>query len=560
MKALVVEDDSVTRLVLVRMLTDRGYEVTACASAEEAIEAYRLAFYPLLFLDLFLPGMDGFSLCQWIRRQPNGQRHLILVGTASDRKGDLQKILDAGADDYITKPYYADTLDIRLVIAQARVKNIELRTTLELNLKQEREQLQYLATHDPLTKLLNRAAMMDTIQDAIKAARAGSQSALIYLDLDNFKLVNDSRGHATGDKVLSDVAAILRSSVRVSDVSSRIGGDEFAILLRNVEPREARALSERILSRMKDFAFCDSTKTFHIRASIGIAMINGAADGEELLAFADSACYAAKIHGKNRVEVFDRSDDSREELPRQGPRVAEIKEAISGQRIEIVFQPIVDLRTLEPIFYEVLARMQSDGKLLLPGSFLPTAERFNLLPEIDRQVIGKTVPHLSANGNLHLAVNLSGQSFADETLPDFIESCFKASEVDPSRVIFEITETAVIANLPAARTMMRRLRSTGFRFSLDDFGVGFSSFNYLKELVPDYLKIDGNFIPDTKTDQKQWIFVEMMNDIAHRLKIESIAECVEDELTFTKLRQIGVDLGQGFLFGKPQSTVAKRIS
>jgi diguanylate cyclase (GGDEF)-like protein len=559
MKALVVEDDSVTRLVLVRMLTDRGYEVTACASAEEAIEAYRLAFYPLLFLDLFLPGMDGFSLCQWIRRQPNGQRHLILVGTASDRKGDLQKILDAGADDYITKPYYADTLDIRLVIAQARVKNIELRTTLELNLKQEREQLQYLATHDPLTKLLNRAAMMDTIQDAIKAARAGSQSALIYLDLDNFKLINDSRGHATGDKVLSDVAAILRGSVRVSDVSSRMGGDEFAILLRNVEPREARALSERILSRMKDFAFCDSTKTFHIRASIGIAMINGAVEGEELLAFADSACYAAKIHGKNRVEVFDQNDGSREELPRQGPRVAEIKEAISGHGIEIVFQPIVNLRTLEPNFYEVLARMQSDGKLLLPGSFLPTAERFNLLPEIDRQVIAKAIPHLSADGNLHLAVNLSGQSFADETLPDFIESCFKSSEVDPSRVIFEITETAVIANLPAARTMMRRLRSVGFRFSLDDFGVGFSSFNYLKELVPDYLKIDGNFIPDTKTDQKQWIFVEMMNDIAHRLKIESIAECVEDELTFTKLQQIGVDLGQGFLFGRPESIVAKSI-
>jgi PleD family two-component response regulator len=209
MKALVVEDDTVTRLILARILTDRGYEVTACASAEEAIEAYRLAFYPLLFLDLLLPGMDGFSFCRWVRRQPEGKRHLVLVGTASDRKGDLQKILDAGADDYITKPYHADTLDIRLMIARARVKNIELRTTLESNLNQERERLHYLATHDPLTKLLNRTALIDVIQDAVKAGRAGNQSALIYLDLDNFKLVNDSRGHGTGD----EVALLLRNIV-----------------------------------------------------------------------------------------------------------------------------------------------------------------------------------------------------------------------------------------------------------------------------------------------------------------------------------------------------------
>ena len=555
MKALVVEDDTVTRLILARILTDRGYEVTACASAEEAIEAYRLAFYPLLFLDLLLPGMDGFSFCQWVRRQPEGKRHLVLVGTASDRKGDLQKILDAGADDYITKPYHADTLDIRLMIARARVKNIELRTTLESNLNQERERLHYLATHDPLTKLLNRTALIDVIQDAVKAGRAGNQSALIYLDLDNFKLVNDSRGHGAGDKVLSDVANILQGAVRANDVSSRIGGDEFAVLLRNIALDEAKSLSGRVLSRLKEFAFSDSTKTFQIEASMGIAMIDGTVDWEELLAFADSACYAAKIHGKNRVEAYDRNYESMAELQRQGPRVAQIKEAISGRRIELVFQPIVNVTTLGSVFYEVLARMKSDGKSLLPGSFLPTAERFHLLPEIDRQVIGKTIPHLAAIDDLNLAVNLSGQSFADETLPDFIESCFKDANVDPSRVIFEITETAVISNLSAARTMMHRLRAAGFRFSLDDFGVGFSSFNYLKELAPDYLKIDGSFIPDAKTDQKQWIFVEMMNDIAHRLKIESIAECVEDELTLTNLRRIGVDLGQGYLFGRPQSIV-----
>ncbi len=556
MKALAVEDDAVTRLILARLLTGHGYEVTACASAEEAIEAYQLAFYPLIFLDLFLPGMDGFSFCRWVRRQPEGKRHLILVGTSSDRKGDLQKILDAGADDYITKPYHADTLDIRLKIAQARVKSIQLQSTLEANLNEERERLRFLATHDPLTKLLNRTAFLEMVQDAVKAGQTGNQSALVYLDLDNFKLVNDSRGHATGDQVLSKVAAILQSSVRANDVSSRLGGDEFAILLRNIALHEAKALSERILLRTKEFAFSDSTKTFHIEASMGIAMIDGTVGCEELFGFADSACYAAKIHGKNRVEAYDRNDESMAEVRRQGPRVAEIKEAIRDEGFDIVFQPIINLGTLRPVFYEVLARMNSDGKLLLPGSFLPIAERFRLLPEIDRQVIRKTVPHLAAIDDLYLTVNLSGQSFADETLPEFIEYCYKSADIDPSRVIFEITETAVISNLPAARIMLHRLRAAGFRFSVDDFGVGFSSFKYLKELVPDYLKIDGSFIPELKTDQRQWIFVEMMNDIAHRLKIESIAECVEDEITFTNLRRIGVDLGQGFLFGKPQSKIA----
>jgi two-component system cell cycle response regulator len=231
MKVLVVEDDKVTRLILSRVLTDQGYEVTACTNAEEAILAYEQTFYPLLFLDLFLPGMNGFSFCRWIRQRPGGHKHLILVGTASNSKEDLQKILDAGADDYITKPYQADTLKIRLIIAQTRIRNIAIRASLEANLHQERERLQHLATHDSLTGLLNRSALMEMIERAVDLGRAGTESALLCIDLDNFKLVNDSRGHAAGDKVLEAVASILRSSVRSGDVSARLGGDEFGILL-----------------------------------------------------------------------------------------------------------------------------------------------------------------------------------------------------------------------------------------------------------------------------------------------------------------------------------------
>ena len=551
MKVLIVEDDPGTRLILSRMLADRGYDVTACSTAEEAVNAYNSAFYPLLFLDLFLPGMDGFSLCRWIRSQPDGHQHLILVGTASDRKEDLQKILDAGADDYISKPYQADVLEVRLVIAQQRVKNIETRATLEASLRQERERLRYLATHDPLTKLLNRAMLMETLQEGVQAARAGDCSALLYIDLDNFKLINDSLGHGVGDRVLAEVATVLQKSVRSQDVPFRLGGDEFAILLRDIGLEKARIISERILSRIQDFAFSDSKNTFILNASIGITIVDGTAGPEEVIAFADSACYSAKAHGRNRMEVYDIRDESIAALRRQAPRAAEIKEAIAAQRFEILFQPIVDVQTLIPSLYEVLVRLPSDGKLLLPGTFLPAAERFHLIPKIDRQVINKALSHLSANDGLCLAINLSGQSFADQTLADFIEAAFKAAEVEPGRVTFEITETAMISNLPAARIMMRQLQAEGFRFALDDFGAGFSSFSYLKDLIPNYLKIDGSFIREAENDSSKWIFVEMMNDIAHRLKIKSIAEFVEVEATLGKLRAIGIDLAQGFLIGEP---------
>jgi EAL domain-containing protein (putative c-di-GMP-specific phosphodiesterase class I) len=182
---------------------------------------------------------------------------------------------------------------------------------------------------------------------------------------------------------------------------------------------------------------------------------------------------------------------------------------------------------------------------------LPAAERFHLMPEIDRQVITKALPHLAANNSLHLTINLSGQSFGDETLPDFIENSFRTSGLEPGRVIFEITETAVISNLRSAQVMMYRLRAAGFRFALDDFGAGFSSFSHLKDLVTDYLKIDGSYIRDTGNDPASWSFVEMMNDIAHRLKMKSIAEFVQYDDELVKLREIGVDLAQGYLFGKP---------
>jgi diguanylate cyclase (GGDEF)-like protein len=551
MNVLIVEDDPVTSLILKIHLTDRAYDVTVCATAEEAMKVFRRTAFSLLFIDLYLPGIDGFSFCRWARSQPAGDQPVILVGTASDRAADLRKILEAGADDYIVKPYQKGLLDVRLVIARQLLKNREDRRSLEEKLRLERERLKHLATHDPLTNLLNRAAFRELLENVVEAGRTGAPSALLYFDLDNFKLINDSLGHTAGDTVLAEVAAVLRDCVRSHDVPGRFGGDEFGVLLKDVSLPEANSIAERIRTRLEELHFSNAGRMFAIGSSIGIAIIDGTAPAEAVIACADSACYGAKVRGRNRIEVYNGNDETMADLREQAPRAAEIKEAIRTEGLEILFQPIVDVQTAIPIQYEVLMRLPSRGKLVPPGAFVPAAERYNLMPEIDRQVITKALRYLVSNNKLRLAINLSGQSFGDAALPDFIEASFKAAAVDPKRVMFEITETAVISNLPAARSVMNRLHGAGFLFALDDFGAGFSSFTYLKNLIADYLKIDGSFVRDAETGQSDWTFVELINDVAHRLKIKSIAEFVEQEATVQKLRAIGVDFAQGYFFGRP---------
>jgi diguanylate cyclase (GGDEF)-like protein len=261
------------------------------------------------------------------------------------------------------------------------VKNKQVRKSLEENLRQERERLRYLATHDPLTKLLNRAAFLEILQNSVQAARNGESSALIYVDLDNFKLINDSLGHTAGDKVLAEVAALLRDSVRSHDIPGRFGGDEFGVLLQDIRLSEAKSIAERIRSKMEELHFSDSGKAFVVGSSIGLALIDGTVPAEVVIACADSACYGAKVRGRNRVEVYDGNDGAMATFRYQAPCAAEIKEAIRTQGFEILFQPIVDVQTTIPVLYEVLIRLPSNGKLLLPSTFLPAAERFHLMPE-----------------------------------------------------------------------------------------------------------------------------------------------------------------------------------
>jgi diguanylate cyclase (GGDEF)-like protein len=301
LKVLVIEDDPVTRQILIRMLATRGYDVNALGTAEDGMRACEAEFYPLLFLDLVLPGADGFAFCRWLRGLPEGDRPLVLVGTASDHPDDLRKILEAGADDYIPKPYRPDVLNIRLTIAEERIKNIEARRLLEANLRLERERLRHMAIHDPLTALRNRATLVEALQRNIKEASNGSTGALVYIDLDRFKSVNDSLGHAAGDQLLVTVAAALNQSVRSEDILFRLGGDEFGVLMQAISLQDAMGIGERIRANIEEALHSQGGNPKGVAASIGVTTIDGTISGERVMALADAACYRAKALGGNRV-------------------------------------------------------------------------------------------------------------------------------------------------------------------------------------------------------------------------------------------------------------------
>ena len=553
MDILIIEDDSSTRALLTQMLTTRGHHCTACFSAEQGVEAYRQSFYPLVLLDLFLPGMSGFEYCRWLREQRDGDRPYVLIGTASKEPRDLRQILDAGADDYLAKPYGADLLDVRLAVAEQSLKVRAARRQAEEELYQERERLSYLATRDPLTKLYNRAHFSTAVEAAVGLAEAGGPSgALFYIDLDNFKIVNDSLGHAAGDRLLVQMAYLLRNAVRACDTVARFGGDEFVVLQEDLSLPEARLSAERLRGRVSDFIFCDSGKSFHIGVSVGVAPFNGQTHAEHVIAAADSACYAAKARGRNRVEIAQGDESELARLRSDSTWATRIKQALKNNAFELWFQPVVNLESEWVEFHEALLRLRTeDGEIVEPMLFLPAAERFHMAAEIDRRVVKLALRHLAADPSLHLAINLSGQSVSDTTLPEFIRKSFACAEVAPGRATFEITETAVISNLDVARAMMEKLRQEGFRFALDDFGAGFSSFSYLKNLSVDFLKIDGSFVRDLVSEPINMAFVKVMNDIARHLRVHGVAEHVESAETLEAVRGIGVHFAQGHYFSPP---------
>jgi diguanylate cyclase (GGDEF)-like protein/PAS domain S-box-containing protein len=423
-------------------------------------------------------------------------------------------------------------------------------------------ELTYQAQHDSLTGLYNRNYFQQELERVIsRVARNASHCALLYMDLDQFKYINDTLGHRAGDKLLQEVTHILKRNLREGDLLARFGGDEFTILLYNIEEQNAEKLSENIRTLFEAFRFLEDGKSFNVTCSIGIAIIDdNCPTASEALSRADLACNIAKSQGRNRVHIYDPRDKQQVGMAEDMGWAARVRDAFEKNQFNLVYQPIVDIDSGEIHTYEVLLRMvMDDGNTILPGGFMPAAERFGLIKNVDRWAVSKAMHHLvelhEKDNSIRFAINLSGHAFEDEQLLPLISNILHDSQLNPAAITFEITESAAIANLAAATQFINQLKELGCQFALDDFGSGFCSFTYLKHLPVDKLKIDGSFVQsmaDTSVDQAM---VQSMNQIAHALGKKTIAEFVENQQTLELLRHYGVDYAQGHHCGKPLSNI-----
>jgi diguanylate cyclase (GGDEF)-like protein/PAS domain S-box-containing protein len=415
-------------------------------------------------------------------------------------------------------------------------------------------ELSHLATHDGLTGLLNRRGFEEALTSAIRQ----SAGALLYLDLDEFKYINDSQGHRAGDGLLRNLAAALSAHGRQGDVLSRVGGDEFAMLLPKADLGEARAVAESILEVLRQQPLDAGGQPVSITASIGVALFPAHGETlEALLVHADQAMYQAKAHGRNVVAIYQPDADFSAQVQRRLTSERLIRQALEQNGFVLYAQPILDLATGHIPHYELLLRMlDAGGDLLPPAAFLDVAERFGLIHQIDRWVVRQAIglmARLEQEGQqICLEVNLSARALTDAELLVLLRRELAATGIDPHRLVFEITETAAIADIDAAMAFVHEMKALGCRFALDDFGAGFSSFDRLKRLPVDYLKLDGSFIRNLPSDEEDRHLVKAMVDVARGLGKRTIAEFVENGETLEKLQESGVDYAQGYHVGRPR--------
>lgn len=418
------------------------------------------------------------------------------------------------------------------------------------------QQLRHLADHDPLTGLDNRR----TFERAVDAhlahvKRYGEEGALLMLDLDHFKAVNDTLGHHAGDALILSVADILRESVRETDRVARLGGDEFAILLPRADRAQAAAVADKLVRTIRDRRQTIGGSAWATTVSIGVALFTADTErGEQLLANADLAMYDAKEAGRDRYAVHAPGERSGSQTRARLAWMDRIRHALDEDRFTLVAQPILDLRSGEVVHYELLLRLIGpEGQLVGPRSFLPTAERYGLVGEIDAWVVRRAIRTLAEHrdAGLVLEVNLSGSSIGSDLLLETIEHELREAGVDPRALIFEVTETAAVSNIAQARVFAERLGALGCRFALDDFGAGFGSFIYLKHLPFDFLKIDGEFVRHLAGSHDDRVIVSSLVQVARGLGKRTIAEYVDAPTTLELLRTLGVDLAQGYAIGRP---------
>jgi diguanylate cyclase (GGDEF)-like protein/PAS domain S-box-containing protein len=472
---------------------------------------------------------------------------------------------------------YPLRIDDRLEGSVVAFRDVSERRTLE-------QELLWQANHDPLTKLHNRRYFEKQLDEEVARCQRDSHSALLYLDLDRFKYINDTAGHAAGDQLLVEISQLMRERLRGTDLLARLGGDEFAVILRDIASDQVLLAAESFRDMLERYTFVYGGRQYRIYGSIGAAVLGAhTPSAGEALANADIACHIAKNKGRNQSHVYEPDSDARRAMNTELGWSARLQRALRDNRFELHFQPIVPIRDLARISGDpnggsgCIERFAEDGVLhceallrladgpanpVSPNAFLPTAERFGLMPHIDLWVVTRAVEQwaaLASDGiRARFAVNLSGHALDHSQFASQVRHLLIEHNVEPGSLVFEITETNAIANMDAAQRLIAELREHGCRFALDDFGSGFSSFHHLKHLPVDYVKIDGQFVRGMVRDPADRAIVVSINDIAHSFGKRTVAEFVENRATLEMLHACGVDYAQGYYLSRPRPMSAMR--
>ncbi|MBA2581706.1 MAG: EAL domain-containing protein [Thermoleophilaceae bacterium] len=546
---LLVDDRPENALALEGILAPLGQDLVRADSGEQALKQLLRRDFALILLDVQMPGLDGFETARHIKLRERSRHIPIIFMTANDREEeDALRGYSVGAADYIRQPFHPDILRSKVSVF------------LELHrLKREADSLAHRAMHDSLTGLPNRVLFVDRLEMALAGlARRSYQVAVLFLDLDGFKLVNDRLGHEAGDELLKEIARRLSQVMRPSDTVARFGGDEFTVLAEGyTSEAQVVATAERIRNALCG-PFVLEAGEVTIGTSIGIALATGAGtDAEPLIREADAAMYRAKRAGGSRHELYDVAMRRRAAMRLRTESA--LHQAIEREEFRVFYQPKVEISTGEIFGVEALVRWQHpDRGLLGPGEFIALAEETSLIVPLGAWVLREALrqgrewrSRHAAAARLTMAVNLSAHQLARGDLCDVVSDSLEQAGVDPALLCLEITESVAMEEAEATIAALRRLRDLGVRLAIDDFGSGYSSLSYLRSFPVDILKIDRSFVQGLGRDRRNASIAGAIVSLAHALDLTAIAEGVETEAQLAELRGLGCDVAQGFLFARP---------